>query len=163
MGLAGAVKEINSGAIKVARRPGRSAAAGLDLALAAFNIFNIVGGEILVISLFGRVTTQIAGAAVPRIQFTPTGGVLTPLTGIHGGLAGAVVNTIMYTDGAVASLLASSAVIGVGVIPWGVTVCNQILVPGIISITNTVPATAGVVDWFAAYIPCRPNARVSAL
>lgn len=71
---------------KTTKRPGLAA----DLAGGAnFNIFNIANGPVLVMDLFGVVTTVIgAGLAVPRLQFTPAGGAQTPL-----GLAAASIAT----------------------------------------------------------------------
>ena len=94
MGFNDIVDQLYLQQLRVVRRAG---VAATDLpGAAAFNIFN-VAGPILVRQIWGEVTTLIgAGAAVPRIQFTPTGGAQVPLCAAAASIAADVVGTI-YT------------------------------------------------------------------
>ncbi len=130
-------------------------AIGTDLGTAAWDIFEINGGDILVTHLYGIVTTLIAGGApVPRVQFTPDGGALTPMCAAAADIITDAIDTIYTWDGALASLLAPAGVASVGVGHAGFSVNYQILVPGVISITQAAgAATGGVVDWVLHYVP----------
>ena len=147
---------------RVVRRAG---VAATDLPGGAnFNIFNLAG-VVLVKQIWGQVTTVIgAGAAVPQIQFTPTGGAAVPLCAAALSIAADVVNTI-YTCplGIIAAVLAPSPAIGHAdtlATGWGGDYI--ILVAGIIMIVNAVPST-GVIDWFIDYIPATPGSIVTPL
>lgn len=148
--------------LRVVRRPGIAAT---DLPGAAdFNIFN-VPAPILVRQIWGEVTTIIgAGLAVPRIQFTPTGGAQVPLCAAAAAINTDVVGTIYtYPLGTIAAVLAPSPAIGMAdTAATGWTGDYTILAAGIIAITNAVAST-GVIDWFMAYIPCTPEAVVTVL
>ncbi len=125
-----------------------------DLGSATFDIFEINAGDVLITGFYGVVTTLIgANAAVPRVQHTPDGGALTPMSGIAASIATDAVDTIYTWDGVIASLLAPAGVASVGVGHASFSVNYQILVPGVISITNTVAADAGVIDWVIHYVP----------
>jgi len=148
--------------LRVVRRAGIAAT---DLpGGAAFNIFN-VAGPIMVKQIWGQVTTIIgAGAAVPRIQFTPTGGAQVPLCAAAASIATDVVNTVYtYPLGTIAAVLAPSPAIGMAdTAATGWTGDYTILVAGIIAITNAVVST-GVIDWFIAYIPATSGSIVTPL
>jgi len=130
-------------------------AIGTDLGTAAWDIFEVNGGDILVTHLMGIVTTLIAGGApVPRIQFTPDGGGLTPMCAAAADIITDAIDTIYTWDGAIASLLAPAGVGSVGVGYTGMEVGYQVLVPGVISITDAnAAATGGVIDWILHYVP----------
>jgi len=131
---------------------------------AAFNIFNLAG-VVLVKQIWGIVTTVIgAGAAVPRIQFTPTGLAQVPLCAAAASIATDAVGTVYtYPLGTIAAILAPSPAIGMGdTAATGWTGDYTILLAGIIAITNAVAST-GVIDWFIAYIPCTPASVVTPL
>ena len=137
---------------------------------AAFNIFNVANSAIIVRALFGHVTTIIAGAAVPRLQFTPQYGVgggvgvITPICAAAATINTDAVGTVYnFPLGTIAAQLAPAATIGMAATDetgWGGSYI--ILVPGIISVTGAVAAT-GVVDWYISYQPCAPDAIVTAL
>lgn len=148
--------------LKVVRRAGIAAT---DLPGGAnFNIFN-VAGPILMRMLFGVVTTVIgAGAAVPRLQFTPTGGAMTPLCAAAASIATDAVGTVYtYPLGTTAAVLAPTAALGYAdTAESGWTGDLSILVAGIIAVTNAVAST-GVIDWYIAYIPCTEASVVTVL
>jgi len=131
---------------------------------AAFNIFNLAG-VVLVKQIWGIVTTVIgAGAAVPRIQFTPTGLAQVPLCAAAASIATDAVGTVYtYPLGTIAAILAPSPAIGMAdTAATGWTGDYTILLAGIIAITNAVAST-GVIDWFIAYIPATPGSIVTPL
>lgn len=158
----GSTKDIFLQQLGVVRRAGIAAT---DLPGGAdFNIFN-VAGPILVRQIWGEVTTIIgAGAAVPRIQFTPTGGAQVPLCAAALSIATDAVGTIYtYPLGTIAAVLAPSPALGMAdTAATGWAGSTTILVAGIIAITNAVAST-GVIDWFIAYIPCTPESIVTVL
>lgn len=146
--------------IKTVRRAGLAAdlVAGAD-----FNIFN-VSGVVEVYNFFGVVTTVIgAGAAVPRVQFTPTGGAQTPLCAAAASIATDAVGTI-YTviGGATATQLAPTAALGYADAAETAWVGPWILPAGIIAITNAVAST-GIVDWYISYVPLVNTTVITAL
>ena len=148
--------------LRVIRRAGIAAT---DLpGAAAFNIFNLAG-VVLVKQIWGIVTTVIgAGAAVPRIQFTPTGLAQVPLCAAAASIATDAVGTVYtYPLGTIAAILAPSPAIGMAdTAATGWTGDYTILLAGIIAITNAVAST-GVIDWFIAYIPATPGSIVTPL
>ncbi len=148
--------------MRVVRRAG---VAATDLPGGAnFNIFNLPA-PILVRMIFGVVTTVIgAGLAVPRLQFTPTGGAMTPLCAAAASIAADAVGTVYtYPLGTTAAVLAPTAALGYAdTAETGWTGDLSVLVAGIITVTNAVAST-GVIDWYIAYIPCTPEAVVTPL
>ena len=162
MGFNDIVDQMYLQQLRVVRRAGIAAT---DLpAAAAFNIFNLAG-PVLVRQIWGEVTTVIgAGAAVPRIQFTPTGGAQVPLCAAALSIATDAVGTVYtYPLGTIAAVLAPSPALGMAdTAATGWTGDYTILVAGIIAITNAVAST-GVINWFIAYIPCTPGSVVTVL
>ena len=130
-------------------------AIGTDLGTAAWDIFEINAGDILVTHLYGIVTTLIAGGApVPRIQHTPDGGALTPMCAAAADIIADAIDTIYTWDGTIAGQLAPAGAASVGVGYTGMQVGYQVLVPGVISITDAnAAATGGVIDWILHYVP----------
>lgn len=148
-------------AFRTVRRPGLPAdlAAGVN-----FNIFN-VSGVILVQYMFGHVTTVIgAGAAVPLIAFTPTGGAAVPLCTVAVDISTDAVNTIYTWSGLIGGVLTPSIQIGAADLAataqWSGGML--ILVGGIIRITNAVAST-GIIDWYISYLPLQDGTIVTAL
>lgn len=145
---------------KTVRRAGRAAdlAGGVN-----FNIFN-VGGVVLLEYMFGHVTTVIgAGAAVPRITFTPTGGAAVNLCAAAASIATDAVNTLYVWDGTALGILAPAANLGVvdaGEATWAAG--PVILVAGVIRITNAVAST-GIIDWYISYLPLADTTIIIAL
>lgn len=137
------------------RRYGRAIAD--DLGLAAFDLFEINAGDVMLTNLYGIVTTLIAGAATPQLQFTPdsNAGGITPMCAIitpTGNWDTDAVDTIYCWDGTVAGNLDPATGVGIGIASFGTNF--QILAPGVISLTNAGDVcTAGVVDWVLHYVP----------
>ena len=128
---------------------------GTDLGTAAWDIFEINAGDILVTHLMGIVTTLIAGGApVPRIQFTPDGGGLTPMCAAAADIITDAIDTIYTWDGTIAGALGPAGATSVGVGYTGMEIGYQVLIPGVISITDAnAAATGGVIDWIIHYVP----------
>lgn len=148
--------------MKICRRAGLAAdwTAGAN-----FNIFQVQGNAILVVNLFGIVTTLMGvGAAVPQFTFTPTGGAAVNMSAAMATIAGDVAGSVYVWDGVTATIPAPAAQIG-----WadsaeaGWNGDPGILPVGIIRITNAVACNAGVVDYYICYIPCSPGSQVVAL
>ena len=142
----------------------RRAGLAADLAGGAnFNVFT-VAGPVQVQSIIGVVTTIIgAGAAVPRISFTPTGGAAVHLCAAPVSIALDAVGTIYVWDGTSVGALAPASQIGTadaGETSW--VAGNITLVAGIIRITNAV-VSSGIIDWYVSYLPLTPTALVTAL
>ena len=138
------------------RRFGRAIAD--DLGLAAFDLFEINAGDVMLTSLYGIVTTiAIAGAATPQLQFTPdsNAGGITPMSDIitpAGDWDTDAVDTIYCWDGTVAGNMDPATGVGIGIASFSANF--QILAPGVISLTNGGDVcTAGVVDWVLHYVP----------
>ena len=130
-----------------------------------FNIFDIQNGPILVQDFFGVVTTVIgAGAAVPRVRFTPTGGAAIWVGLAATTIATDAVNTCyLFTLSGLDYQLAPAANIG-GIemteSVWGGA--HNIIVPGVVSIVNAVAST-GIIDWYIVYRGATPQSLVAPL
>ena len=132
---------------------------------ANFNIFQVQNAAILVRSIFGVVTTVIgAGAAVPRIQFTPNGGAQTPLCAAAATIATDAVGTVycIGLDGLNHRLVPCNNLgyVDMDEDVWGGSFMT--LLPGTIAITNAV-ASSGIIDWYIVYQPAASNSFVVAL
>jgi hypothetical protein len=150
MSTTGNVKQIFNRQEKALKRLGVAA----EGASAAYNLFTITGGDILVTGFYGKVRVLIAGAATPRIQFTPAGLALTPMVTAADSIDTDAVNTLYTTDFALATKFnPTNAATGVGLVAWGSTVGYQILVPGVISVTNAGAAYTGIIDYTILYVP----------
>jgi len=158
MALNAIIKSAYLKEMKICRRPGTAA----ELITGAnFNIFTINGDAILVLNLWGLCTTLIAGAIVPQFSFTPTGGAAIGLSAAMLTLNGDVAGSVYVWDGVTASVPGPAAQIG-----WadsaeaGWNGDPGILPAGVIRIVNGVASTAGVIDWYIAYIPCSNASQV---
>ena len=143
---------------KVLRRPGTAA----ELITGAnFDIFEIQGNAVLVVNLWGIVTTLIDGAIVPRFSFTPTGGAAVNMAAAMASLDTDVAGTVLVWDGVSATVPGPAGAIG-----WadsaeaGWNGDPGILPVGVIRIVNGVVSVAGVIDWYICYIPCSPASQV---
>lgn len=147
--------------MKVLRRAGTAA----ELITGAnFNIFTINGDAVIVINLFGICTTLIAGAIVPQFSFTPTGGAAVAMSAAMASLNTDVAGSIYVWDGVTATIPAPAASIGYADSAEAGWNGDYAIIPaGIIRIVNGVASTAGVIDWYIAYIPCSPGSQVSVL
>jgi len=147
---------------KTVRRPG----VALELGTATFNIFTIANSPVLVASLFGYCTELIAGAALPRLQFTPTVGVETPLCAAAADIDTDAIGTLYSWDGLAASQLIPSAVLGA----MGLIATSEwdgkfiILAPGVINVTDATAAavTGGLIDWYITYLPLLDTGVITA-
>ena len=148
--------------MKITRRAGAAVdwTAGVD-----FNIFQVQGNAVLVVNLFGIVTTLMGvGAALPRFQFTPTGGAQVAMSAAMATVAGDVAGSVYVWDGVTATIPAPAAAIGwADSAEFGWNGDPGVLPVGIIAITNAVACNAGVVDYYISYIPCSPGSQVIAL
>ena len=147
--------------MKIQRRAGTAA----ELITGAnFNIFTVGGDAILVVNLWGIVTTLIAGAIVPQFSFTPTGGAAVAMSAAMASLDTDAANTVYVWDGVTATAPGPSASIGYAdSAESGWNGDPSILPAGIIRIVNGVASTAGVIDFYIAYIPCSPASQVTVL
>ncbi len=137
---------------RTVRRPGLFT----DIDGTGADLFTITGGPVQIIAIVGHVTTLIgAGACVPDLSFTPTGGgALTALAAAAASIANDAVNS-MYTW---SGLLAGQITVGPGI---GHLACDAdigfinpiTLCAGVISLVNAVSALSGVIDWYACYLP----------
>ena len=147
--------------MKVERRAG----AAVDWTAGAnFDIFTIQGDAVLVVNLFGIVTTLMgAGAAIPRFSFTPDGGAAINISAAMADISTDVAGSIYVWDGVTATVPGPAAQIG-----WadsaeaGWNGDPAILPIGVIRIVNAVVCDAGVVDYYICYIPCSPASQVVA-
>ncbi len=141
-------------ALRTVRRPG----VALELGTATFDIFTITDGPILCFSLIGHATELVAGTAIPRLQFTPTGG------GAQSGLCVAAadidtdaINTLYTWTGLLAGLLTPS--VGIGHLDLTVAQAGFAspitLTSGVIALTDATAAavTGGLIDWYITYLP----------
>jgi len=150
-------------AVRCVRRAGRAA----ELGTAAFNIFTVANGVVAIRYMFGVCTQLIAGTALPRLQFTPTGGALTPLCAAAADIDTDAVNSMYCWTGLVGGALTVSAVIGLLDLAansvWHGS--YNTMVPGIISVTDAtgVAVTGGLIDWYVIYVPLVDTAVITAL
>ena len=161
MGLA-AISKLNMlQQMKIARRAG---AAVVWTAGADFDIFEVQGNAILVVNLFGIVTTLMgAGAAVPQFAFTPTGGAQVGMSAAMATVATDVAGSIYVWDGVTATIPAPANQIGwADSAEFGWNGDPGVLPVGVIAIVNAVVCDAGVVDYYICYIPCSPGSQVVA-
>lgn len=144
--------------MKIKRRPGTEAEL---IAAVPFDIFTINGDAILVVNLFGIVTTLIAGAIVPQFSFTPDGGAAVAMSAAMASLDTDVVGSVYVWDGVTATIPAPAASIGYADSAEAGWNGDYAIIPqGVIRIVNGVASTGGVIDWYLAYIPCSPASQV---
>jgi len=162
MSLTAIIKSTYLQQVKVSRRQGLAAdwTAGAN-----FNIFNVAGDSILVLNLWGIVTTLMGvGAAIPQFSFTPTGGAAVGMSAAMLTIAGDAAGSVYVWDGVTATVPAPAAQIG-----WadsaeaGWNGDPGILPAGILRIVNAVACNAGVVDFYMAYMPCSVASQVTPL
>ncbi len=145
---------------RTVRRQGQA----VDLAGAAVNLFN-VSGVVEVHYMFGVCTTLIgAGAAVPRLQFTPTvGAAQVPLCAAAASIATDVAGTIYTWTGLVAGQLTPGGALGMSDVNGNSDWAGGfiVLTAGAIQLTNAVDALAGVIDWYIMYLPQLPGTVIT--
>lgn len=131
---------------------------GLELGTATFNIFTITDGPVLLYRLIGHCTELIAGAALPRLAFTPTGGgAQTFMCAAAADINTDAINTLYTWTGLLAGLLTP----GVGIGHLDLTAAEEgffapiCYTSGVIAITDATAAAVvtGVIDWYITYLP----------
>jgi len=136
---------------------------------AAFNLFAITGGPILVAALFGHVTTLMgAGALLLRLQHTPDVAIypttgIVPLCGAAATIAGDPVDTLWIWDGMTAGVAAPTTAVGycdATENAWMGGGGEIILVEGVISQTSAVACNAGEADFYMLWRGQRGTPRV---
>ena len=144
--------------VKGAYRPGLAADLGAG---GAWPIFNVVNGPVLVTELWGHVTTVIANAAVPLMNFNPTVGAGAVCAVIMLSIDTDAPGTVYIWDGslAVAAPVPTAALGMAAALETTMAGNYLILVPGVLGFTNAVAAT-GIIDWYINYIPAFPGARI---
>jgi len=167
MSLAQDIKELFGGENPAAlgRRVRRAGLAADLTAVATFNIFQVIGGDVMLTGFYGKVTTVIGGGAATLIvTHTPTGGAANAMCATSISIAADAVNTLYTWDGTLAGVLQplGVAAVGVGNNVASFSAGNNIVVPGIIGIAVAVAST-GVIDWILHYIPLDTRCRVIAL
>jgi len=158
MSISAITKQAALRQMKICRRPGTAA----ELITGAnFDIFTINGDAIVVLNLWGICTTLIAGAIVPQFSFTPTGGAAIGLSAAMLSLDTDVAGTVYVWDGVTATVPGPATQIGYAdSAEAGWNGDPGILPAGVIRIVNAVASTAGVIDWYIAYIPCSNASQV---
>ena len=136
----------------------RRAGVALELGTATFNIFTITGGPLLVYSIIGHCTELIAGTAIPRLQFTPTGGgAQTGLCAAAADIDADAINTLYTWTGLLAGLL--TPCVGIGHLDLTAAQAGFALpltfTSGVIALTDAtgVAVTGGLIDWYITYLP----------
>ena len=131
----------------------------------AKNLFGVLGGDILMTGLYGRVTTEIgAGNAILQLQHTPTiGAVAVDLCAVIGAHIGAdIVDTMYSITGAHGDAMVTDAT-AEGVAAQSFATNLDILVPGIISLDVTGAISTGIIRWVIHWVPLDPASRVVVL
>lgn len=124
-------------------------------------LFTVAGGNVLVTSLFGQVTTLIGSTAttvalgtVPTVGTASTTGIATA-TAVTSAEAGTNIAVLAASGVAGALVVGSNA----GKAVWATT---PFVVPaGTISATTSANAGAGVIKWYLTYVPLDDGASVS--
>ncbi len=141
------------------------------LTAGSLSIFNVYG-RILLLELYGEITTNMAGAAQPNFSYTGTtpAVTITDICAVSASIAGLVVgNRVVWPGGTVAGVTLisgnaylSPAATGVGFILGGVTAAGVSFVGTINADGSIADATAGGVRFTCAYAPMSDGAYVTA-
>ncbi len=135
-------------------------------------IFNTYG-RILLLELYGEITTDMAGAAQPNFSYTgitPASVGITDICAVSASIAALVIgNRVVWPGGTVAGVLLisgnaylSPAHTGVGFILGGVTAAGVNFVGAIWADGSWADATAGAVRFSCVYAPMSDGAYVTA-
>lgn len=128
-------------------------------------LFN-VSGLVQIHNIFGVCTTVIgAGAAIPRIQFTPTAGaVQIPLCAAAASIATDAAGTVYTWTGLIGGQLTPGGALGMSDVNANSTWVGGwiTLAAGVIELTNAVDANSGVIDWYAMYLPVVAGSLITA-
>ncbi len=131
-------------------------------------LFTVAGGQVLVTSLVGRVTTVLSGTTgAISLGATPTVGAagaqvagIAAATVIGGGEAGAAYAVAATIAGAPTTLANGGASAVAGKSPF-LAQAAFVVQAGIITITTSVATMTGAIDWYLTYVPIDSGAAVS--
>ena len=127
------------------------------LAATTINLFTVAGGEVLLTSLYGKVTTAITVANSYKLSFAPTAGLTADLCqaldiGTTDTAAGTILGFNYDQDGTTNTpILALTA---------GKILSDIVLTTG--SLTHTSAGTDGVISWYATWVPMTVGATLVA-
>lgn len=129
------------------------------LAIETFEFASVLGGDVLITQLIGRLTVIVNAATNVFLQFTPdvataTPGALCVATDINGFDVGEIVTI----SGIPTDALYPAAGAGVGGVP-GMTVPLILQAGGIESVSDAAPGT-GTILWSLWYVPLTEGAYV---
>jgi hypothetical protein len=118
---------------------------GVSTAAATVTLFTVSGGTVLILGLFGKVTTAVgAGAVLATFNSNPSSGADSPLSIASPSLALAPIGSLLSITGNVAAAPALSA--GSGALA-GLSI-PLIVNPGTIEVTFAVGDATGVFDFY---------------
>ena len=131
-------------------------------------LFTVAGGQVLVTSLVGRVTTVLSGTTgAVSLGATPTVGAagaqvagIATATVIGGGEVGTAYAVAATIAGAATVLSNGGASSVAGKSPF-LAQASFVVQAGVITITTSVATMTGAIDWYLTYIPLDTGASVS--
>ncbi len=152
--------------------PTLAAAAG-DLGVAGptnVPLFNIAGGDIMVVALYGKVVpTALPATGIGAIGATTinlflieaVGGGVIPMCTVSAAINGQAINTIYSITGApgVQMVTQTGAALGVGAL---MATNKQALVSGVIILQVAASWNTGTIDWTVVYQVLSPTSRIVA-
>lgn len=126
------------------------------LAATTVALFTVAGGEVLLTSLYGKVTTSITVANSYKLQFNPTTGDTQDLCaatdiGTTDTLAGSILQFGLATTTAPPKLIS---------IGYGTALLGSVLTIG--QIEHVSAGTDGVITWYATWVPMTDGATLVA-
>lgn len=126
------------------------------LAATTVALFTVAGGEVMLTSLYGKVTTSITVANSYKLQMNPTTGDTQDLCaatdiGTTDTLAGDILQFSLPTTTAPAKLIS---------VGYGTALLNSVLPVG--QIEHVSAGTDGVITWYATWIPMTDGATLVA-
>lgn len=130
------------------------------LAATTVALFTITGGEVLITSMYGKVTTAITVANSYKLQFNPTTGDTGDLCaatdiGTNDSAAGSLLTFSLATTTAPKKLIAGSASGGGYAEPL-------VAVVGVGQIEHVSAGTDGAITWYVTWVPLTQGARLVA-
>lgn len=126
------------------------------LAATTVALFTVAGGEVMLTSMWGKVTTSITVANSYKLQFNPTTGDTQDLCaatdiGTTDTLAGDILQFGLSTTTAPAKLMS---------VGYGTALLGAVLTPG--QIESVSAGTDGVITWYCTWIPLTDGATLVA-
>lgn len=131
-------------------------------------LFTVAGGQVLVTSLVGRVSTVLSGTTgAISLGATPTVGAsgaqvagIAAATVVGGGEAGTAYAVVATIAGAATTLANGGASAVAGKSPF-LAQSAFVVQAGVITVTTSVATMTGAIDWYLTYIPLDNGASVS--